>query len=315
MVLLCWSVPFLIWQKIKRTIETIKQVIKRIYRTVLEEVEQWVEQKVARQTVVKKYVCDWLPWPLDLVCGWVDTLVTEIVTILVKVVTHVVRTVCDVIVETVTALIEVVLFIPVLIFAIVCVVVRLLIWLGGIIEYILSNLWTLPNTLLGFFIGIFLTFCLPAYRHGFWVFCCGRGISKLVRGKRGPIATTFGYAVIFWDPAYCNNPAKLAHEAYHVRQYNILGPFFIPLYLLLLLIYRDWGRAHPLENPAYQREDTYVPGSPINPPKRWRCYLIEFLLALLCILFLASSVITEFFPAKQYTMPVLPGQPRIFEAF
>ena len=51
-----------------------------------------------------------------------------------------------------------------------------------IVFRILGHLWTLPNTLIGLFVGTCLTFGLPhrAPGRGFLVFASGRGISKRV---------------------------------------------------------------------------------------------------------------------------------------
>jgi hypothetical protein len=120
---------------------------------------------------------------------------------------------------------------------------------------ILGHLWTLPNTLLGLFAGFVLTLGLPrlAPGRGFLRFSSGRGISKAVV-RRGPRATTFGAVVIFWDPAVAGRKDYLAHEGHHVRQYLVLGPLFLPLYLLFLP-FTGWRENHPLERPAYRVSD------------------------------------------------------------
>src|SRR3989338_7202837 len=99
----------------------------------------------------------------------------------------------------------------------------------------LGFIWTLPNTLIGFFIGLFLTFGLPKWGRGFFVFSSGKGISKLVKSF-GAHAVTFGYVVIFWDPVFARNKMYLTHEAHHVKQYKLLGPFFLPVYAFCLIL-------------------------------------------------------------------------------
>ena len=123
--------------------------------------------------------------------------------------------------------------------------------------YLVSSLWTLPNTALGFLIGLLLTWCIPSFdtKRRYWKFCCGRGISSRIhRSGRGPRATTLGHAVIFWDPRACQDEALLEHELVHVHQYNLLGPLFLLIYLPLVPFFGS-GRNHPLERPGYRRQD------------------------------------------------------------
>ena len=118
--------------------------------------------------------------------------------------------------------------------------------------HLLGQIWTLPNTLLGLWIGLLLARGLPrrAPGHGFWIFDSGGGISPQVKA-RGPWATTFGAVVVFWEPSVANDPTFLRHEAWHVRQYLRLGPFFLPLYVLFLP-FTGWRERHPLERRAYR---------------------------------------------------------------
>ncbi len=121
--------------------------------------------------------------------------------------------------------------------------------------YLLGNLWTLPNTLLGFLLALSLVWGWPRFEKGrrLWVCATGRGLSRWVR-RRGRTATTFGFVVIIWDPALQDDGPLLDHEAVHAMQYALLGPFFLPVYLALAAFYGG-GRRHPLERPAYHRED------------------------------------------------------------
>jgi hypothetical protein len=43
-------------------------------------------------------------------------------------------------------------------------------------------------------------------------------------------------------------PRLLTHESHHARQYEVLGPFFLPIYLFLHARYGYW--ANPLEREA-----------------------------------------------------------------
>ena len=61
------------------------------------------------------------------------------------------------------------------------------------------SLWTLPNTVLGFFVGLFLAWSIPTFdfQRGYWRFCSGRGLSGWVRNCRdGTVEAAFA------GPAY-----------------------------------------------------------------------------------------------------------------
>jgi hypothetical protein len=118
---------------------------------------------------------------------------------------------------------------------------------------VLGGTWTLPNTALGLLVGVALTFGRPRRVPGrpFLLFASGRGISRAVR-RRGPAATTFGQVVVFWEPGAAARSGYLDHEEVHVRQYQVLGPFFLPVYLACLP-FTGWRRRHPLERAAYRR--------------------------------------------------------------
>ncbi len=117
---------------------------------------------------------------------------------------------------------------------------------------LLADLWTLPNTLLGLWVGLLLARGLPRRAPGydFWIFDSGGGISRQVRAA-GPWATTFGAVVVFWEPSGSKDPRMLRHEAWHVGQYRRLGPFFLPLYVMFLPL-TGWRERHPLERAAYR---------------------------------------------------------------
>jgi len=118
----------------------------------------------------------------------------------------------------------------------------------------LGNLWTLPNTVLGFFIGTCLTWSPPRLDRGrgYFKFDRGAGMSRWMRKRAS--ATTFGHAVVFWEPSTSHSEAILEHELVHVRQYDVLGLLYLPVYLALLPFYGG-QRRHPLERPAYARQD------------------------------------------------------------
>ena len=109
---------------------------------------------------------------------------------------------------------------------------------------LVAYVWTAPNTLLGLIFGL-LAFQLPRVAHGILIFDGpARGFLALLRLFRRS-AITYGHVVL------SNRPLEgrlLVHELHHVRQYERLGPLYIPLYVLI------WAftgyRGHPFEEAA-----------------------------------------------------------------
>ena len=84
-------------------------------------------------------------------------------------------------------------------------------------------------------------------------FSSGLGMSKLVRSF-DVHAVTYGYVVIFWEQQFAEDKRYIAHEAHHVMQYKILGPFFLPIYCFLLILSGgSQGPDHLLERGAYKK--------------------------------------------------------------
>ncbi|HLZ32233.1 MAG TPA: hypothetical protein VKV73_33335 [Chloroflexota bacterium] len=113
---------------------------------------------------------------------------------------------------------------------------RHLTWLGG--------MWTLPNTVIGLGFAL-LSLVIPAPRGGLLVAQSNRGLAYLFLTRRGFGAITFGRVVVSAVPL---TPRLLMHESHHARQYEQLGPFFLPVYLLLHA--RHGYAANPLEREA-----------------------------------------------------------------
>src|SRR5262249_26351531 len=57
-------------------------------------------------------------------------------------------------------------------------------------------------------------------------------------------ATTLGWCILF-SPGAAEEASTAVHERRHVAQNLVLGPFFMPLYGLLWVVFGYW--AHPLE--------------------------------------------------------------------
>jgi len=105
----------------------------------------------------------------------------------------------------------------------------------------LGLLWSLPNTLIGLGFAA-LSLSLPHARCGLLVAESKRGLAYLFLTKRGFGAITFGRVVISSVPI---TSRLLIHESHHTRQYEVLGPFFLPIYLFLHARHGYW--ANPLE--------------------------------------------------------------------
>lgn len=90
-----------------------------------------------------------------------------------------------------------------------------------------------------------MSFSLPAFRGGCFVYVSDRGLARLILSRRGYAAITFGHVIVATSPP---GPALFRHELRHVRQYQRFGLAFLPLYLRLLA--RHGYAAHPLERDA-----------------------------------------------------------------
>jgi len=93
----------------------------------------------------------------------------------------------------------------------------------------LGAVWSLPNSLIGIGFAL-LSGTLPRPRHGLLLAEANRGLAYLFLTRRGFGAITFGRVVISATPITAD---LLVHEGHHVRQYEVLGPFYIPVYLFL----------------------------------------------------------------------------------
>jgi hypothetical protein len=113
---------------------------------------------------------------------------------------------------------------------------RHLTWLGLI--------WSLPDTLIGVGFAI-LSLGIPRPRGGLLVAQTNRGLAYWFLTRRGFAAITFGRVV---TSAVDVTPRLLVHESHHARQYDVLGPWFVPVYLFLQA--RHGYAANPLEREA-----------------------------------------------------------------
>jgi hypothetical protein len=105
-------------------------------------------------------------------------------------------------------------------------------------------LWSLPNTLIGIAFAL-CSFALPRRRGCLLVAESNRGLAWLFLTRRGFGAITFGRVVTATVPL---TTRLLVHESHHARQYEVLGPFFLPVYLWLHA--RDGYFGNPLEREA-----------------------------------------------------------------
>lgn len=124
---------------------------------------------------------------------------------------------------------------------------RHLTWVGA--------LWGAPNTLIGLLFAL-LSGALPRPRGGLLVAeHVDRGLARLFLTRRGFGAITFGRVVVSVGEI---TPEQHMHEEHHARQYEVLGPLFIPIYL--------WHHARRgyLQNPL-EREATTCARSGVRP--------------------------------------------------
>jgi hypothetical protein len=108
----------------------------------------------------------------------------------------------------------------------------------------LGALWTFPNTLLGLLFAL-CSGVVPRPRAGLLVAESNRGLAYLFLTRRGFGAITLGRVVTSAIPV---TSRLLVHESHHARQYEVLGPFFLPVYLSLHA--RHGYSGNPLEREA-----------------------------------------------------------------
>ena len=108
--------------------------------------------------------------------------------------------------------------------------------------------WASPNTLVGLLAGL-LSFQRPRVERGVVVFDGSVRGSAWVIGKFRRSAITFGHVVLSRVPL---RGRLLLHELHHVRQYERLGPLYLPAYLAIFVV--TGYRRHPFELAATRAE-------------------------------------------------------------
>lgn len=120
---------------------------------------------------------------------------------------------------------------------------------------LLAWAWASPNTLLGIVVAVVAGARL--HRAGRVLEAHGGGLDRLLRPWA--CALTLGHVILARDAGSLDHLRE--HELAHVRQYEWLGPSFLPVYFLLAgwiwLRGGDPYRDHPLEKHAGlgRRED------------------------------------------------------------
>jgi hypothetical protein len=115
----------------------------------------------------------------------------------------------------------------------------------------LGYVWAAPTTVAGLALVLLPMWVLRQarpgpWRDGAWEWTVAAGSRFWRRYARGWGATTLGWCILFATP---EDAVSLAvHERRHVAQNLVLGPFFLPVYALLWLLFRY--QEHPLERDA-----------------------------------------------------------------
>lgn len=88
-----------------------------------------------------------------------------------------------------------------------------------------------------------------------WVIIPGSRWAGYYSVRGNWIATTFGH-IIMWSSGHQDNLVYRSHELRHVWQYSVLGPLFMPAYLVCQAIWGYWmnpfevdARVHQLPQP------------------------------------------------------------------
>jgi hypothetical protein len=121
----------------------------------------------------------------------------------------------------------------------------------------LGLLWSFPNSLIGLGFAL-LSLAVPRPRAGLLIAESNRGLAYFFLTRRGFGAITFGRVVISAIPI---TDDLLMHESHHTRQYEVLGPFYLFVYVWLhsrhgylqnpleqeaAACARSWSQAHEL---------------------------------------------------------------------
>lgn len=112
----------------------------------------------------------------------------------------------------------------------------------------LAFLWNATNTVPGLVIGLLNPTC-PKWHDETFEFHMNRGLVSAICKRLGISAFTLGDCILYSVPPQRN---LRVHERRHVAQYRLFGPFFLPVYFLLLLFFGYYR--HPLERDARRHE-------------------------------------------------------------
>lgn len=94
---------------------------------------------------------------------------------------------------------------------------------------------------------------MPAREGGILEFRIRGGPVLWICARLNISAFTLGECVLYRVPP---TPAVRVHERRHVTQYRMLGPFFLPVYFVLLAAFGYWN--HPLERDARRVEADFA---------------------------------------------------------
>ncbi len=128
---------------------------------------------------------------------------------------------------------------------------------------VLGWVWTAVNTVLGLIYGALGAVAASITDVTFSV-SYGNNAVQFEGGSlpftRGARAITIGNTVHYAEGETPEECELRVHEGHHVRQYQRLGPLFIPIYITVAVFTRYWD--HPMEEAARREAESQCPTSP-----------------------------------------------------
>lgn len=140
---------------------------------------------------------------------------------------------------------------------------------------LLGKIWSLPNTLLGVFIGLsghVLSWCgnrLGIYAHQAKISVGNNAIQFHNNALMAFGALTIGNVICYG--CHCAEHSHGEHERQHTIQAQVLGPFYLPLHVLAQLASICTHRIDSLRGPTivHGKANFLETGPLSDPPRPW----------------------------------------------